>query len=101
MALILVKIAADDHRLEFGVVDVAGMMARPRAISGERTQGDEGGDFGACFHRQQGPLRRVRAAAAKVLALGDVDHLFVMMPARANSSCVILWSPVRAACGAR
>jgi hypothetical protein len=25
----------------------------------------------------------------------------VMMPARANSSCVILWSPVRAACGAR
>jgi hypothetical protein len=33
------EVAADDHRLEFGVVDVGGMMARPAATSARTNSG--------------------------------------------------------------
>jgi hypothetical protein len=33
------EVAADDHRLELGVVDVGGMMARPRRLRRGRTRG--------------------------------------------------------------
>ena len=72
------EVAADDHRLEFGVVDVAGDDgAAARDLGADEFRRDEGGHRGAkafavgkrCF----GALELL--LAAEVFALGDVDHL--------------------------
>ena len=73
------EIAADDHRLEFGVVDVAGDDgAAARDLGAHEFRRDEGGDFGAkAFAVGERGFRAFELLlAAEVFALGDVDHLF-------------------------
>ncbi len=73
------EVAADDHRLEFGVVDVGrDDGAAARDLAAHELRRDEGGHRAAellavgerCFGAFQLFL------AAEVFALGDVDHLF-------------------------
>src|SRR4051812_26696157 len=73
------EIAADDHRLEFGVVDVAGNDgATARDLAADELRCDEGGDFGAeAFAVGEGCFGAIELLlAAEVFAFGDVDHLF-------------------------
>ena len=72
------EIAADDHRLEFGVVDVAGNDgAAARDLAAHEFRRDEGGHLGAkafaVGERCLGAFELL--LAAEVFALGDVDHL--------------------------
>jgi hypothetical protein len=73
------EIAADDHRLEFGMVDVAGDDgAAARDLGAHELRRDEGGHFSAkAFAIGERGFRALELLlAAEVFALGDVDHLF-------------------------
>ncbi|CEG08972.1 hypothetical protein BN961_02393 [Afipia felis] len=72
------EVAADDHRLQLGVVDVAGDDgAAARDLAAHEFRGDEQRHFGAeRFTVGAGGFRALKLLlAAEVLALGDVDHL--------------------------
>ena len=72
------EIAADDHRLEFAVVDVAGDdRAAARDLAAHEFRGDEGGQVGAkAFAVGQRGLGALQLnLAAEIFAGGDVDHL--------------------------
>ena len=72
------KIAADDHRLEFAVIDVGGDDGAPaRDLGAHEFRRDERRDRGAeVFAVRQRFLRALQhLPAAEILALGDVDHL--------------------------
>ena len=97
------EIAADDHRLEFGVVDVGrddGAAARDFAAHEFRR--DEGRQRAAellavgecCFRALQLFL------AAEILALGDVDH-FLGDDARARPFVLGDWLAIQSAIGLR
>ena len=71
------KIAADDHRLEFGMVDVGrDDGAAARDFVAHEFRRDEGGQRRAkTFAVGDGCLRALQHfLAAEILALGDVDH---------------------------
>jgi len=70
------EIAADDHRLGFRMVYVAGMMARPRATSSRTNSGVINSEHGAEGRPDAGAsITSESWSAALVLADGDELHL--------------------------